>query len=274
MVHPSRAALALALTVLASCVPRVRAVITGHALDEDGRPVPNLRVRLEDTGQATSTDRTGRFEIRYLGPLPATEHLSLVGEAHARWVRPLRIEGHTRLEVTLRQHGTLTAITLPTGQAPPVEVTVRTALGSATLRIPSESLVSPDGRLASGQAVVSLTAWHPPEATGTAPGPLLGAVDGDTSAPKRLDAHAMVDIEVKQNGHSLQVAPGKALEWVSTVPAGLTADGAALWSLDETRAVWVRQESNAGGALHVDPSARTLTGKVPHLGAWNVATLP
>ena len=252
--------------------------VTGRVVDEAGQALVAARVTVFGGASAT-TDAQGAYSLMAQSNNGLTVPLSFTASGHAtvRRALPPATASLALPDTTLRAVDQAQTVTLPAaGQAAAI-VSVQKADGAVQLTIPAGSLVGPDGSPASGTATVSLTYWHPQQLGSTLPG-LLTAV-GASGDSMRLISYGMADIEVKQNGAELQVAPGAnvALAFTAsalqrqTLASMNTADLPQLLWLDPSVSQWRGvYKVGDGNAYTYDTAAGLFTAQLPHLSAWNV----
>ncbi|MEL6180925.1 MAG: carboxypeptidase-like regulatory domain-containing protein, partial [Myxococcota bacterium] len=129
------------------------------------------------------------------------------------------------------------------------------------------ALVDPQGASVSGQVEVFLTPIDAsdPEEQQAAPG-ALQAVDGQEQ-PQKLESFGMMDIAIRQEGRSLELAPGQSMDIQIPAVAQMEEEPPEtmpLWSFDEDTAVW-RQE----GDMTWDAASDTWSANITRMASWN-----
>ena len=281
-VYFKRSLAVLALT-LASCwsSPAIttRYILGGTVRDENGNAIAGVKVHLQNSSVDGASDSTGHFALNS-SVYMANAVLTFTAPGYTPRSVPLKLNSKFNdisITTTLRVVDKQVHITLPVAGAAAATVSVAKDDGAVVLSIPANSLVLPDGTLASGDANVALTYWHPRKSVQTAPGPLLTGDPNGTSTPHTLRTYGMAAIEVSQNGNLLQVATGTTLPLAFTLPVGMRdmigdAHRALpdLYYLNHTTGLWDNQGSIASGALAWNPNTGIMTAQLPHLSEWNI----
>jgi hypothetical protein len=259
-----------------TAVPQTVAV-QGHVEDDNTRgPLAGVQVCIGGTSTCTATSATGDFKLAYPGKPGDFIALSFQAAGYARQSHALTVVPNAWVPTLLRQVAQVTQLRLPAAGDAPVITSVQVGDVVMAVGIPGGALVDTRGQVATGDAVLSLTHWHPLRSVASAPGRLL-AENPNGTRPEGLVTYGMSDIEMSQGGALLQVAPGAHLDWTLTVPQAIADDLAArptklpnLYSLDPATGLW-HFEGNVGtGALAYDPNGARFTARLPHLSAWNV----
>jgi Carboxypeptidase regulatory-like domain/PKD domain len=146
----------------------------------------------------------------------------------------------------------------------------------ASISIPQNAFVKPNGTLATGLVFVDITPW---DITNSDLSAMLGngrAKDA-TGALVNLISAGMVSAEFRAaDGTKLQLAPGKTakirmdlqyssingqqLDTTSTIP---------LWHFDETQGLWIEEGIGSVVSSNSSPVGMALVGTVSHFSTWN-----
>lgn len=221
----------------------------------NGASVANADIAIG--GQRTQTDAEGRFRLA-APPGPAV----VVIEAADHVINVQRvtlIDGPTALNVAL----------LPEAPGVPVDATVggeASGERGARVIVPAGALIDPAGASIGGEVVVHLTPIDPSVAAqfDAAPGDFEARTA--TGATAQLESFGMLDITIRQDDTTLQVAPGMTLQISIPAPSGVTDPPASmpLWSFDEAQGLWVEE-----GTLTLDADAGVYIGDIAHMSVWN-----
>ena len=268
---------AVALSACKSADVVTASFVVSVVRDENNTAIAGARVSSTDPNLVISNDATGAFAIK--GP-PALRKLTFTASApgfadRTMVVFPPALFTHViTLTMNLRPLGTQTHVTLPSGTAAPLQVSAQRTDGAATLTIPANALVLPDGSPASGDANVTMTYWHPRESMASAPAPLLTADPNGSAKPATLRSWGMSAIEIEQGGQKLQVAPGKTLPLSFTVPTSMQSlvgtrfPQPDLYYLNRDKGLWELVGTLANG--DVTYAGGALSVNLPHLSEWNM----
>ena len=267
------------LLFLTACGHEATAVapsVAGSVVSTSGHGLANAQITLG--GRTVTTDSDGSFSLTGAGDANGWAALRVKAAGYPEAVRRVRFpeSGSLRVNITLAPIDQSRSFQIPTGTQT-ITFNVNHRFAGAKLTIPGDSLVDPNGVVVSGTADINLTFWAPDDNMDTAPGVLRAAIDGDPrdESPVSLLSYGMVDIDVRQNGAKLQVAPGKTLDLVfqttaarrdaiATRPPG-TPHGPTLWTLNPNTGLW---DEDTGDSRY-DMTTGELVAVLRHLSTKN-----
>jgi hypothetical protein len=141
----------------------------------------------------------------------------------------------------------------------------------AKIELPAAALVNATGQAVTGAVQISLT---PVNVTTGELGGFPGAFEGVPQGGARgaLESYGTTFYELRQNGQKLNLAAGKTatIELPLYVTQGVSLGSSiALWSLNETTAVWQQEGTDVVVASTASPSGLALRATVSHFSPWN-----
>jgi len=144
-----------------------------------------------------------------------------------------------------------------------------TATSGVTVRLPPGSLVTSDGRAATGAATVAIAYLDPSSMAlrPAFPGSFTGRRTDGTTTP--FESFGVVAVDVRQGSQALALAPGMRAELTLPVTSAQASAPATvpLWSLDVASSRW----NEEGTAARQTVAGREVwVASVPHLSWWNV----
>ncbi|MEO1271846.1 MAG: carboxypeptidase regulatory-like domain-containing protein, partial [Myxococcota bacterium] len=231
--------------------------VFGQVVDTTGVPIEGALV---SAGVAmATTDNQGRYAIDSLSPGAIMLRAEADGYLSYSASRLLGASPSALRIVLLREASPLP---LDAGAGGVV-----TGIRGARVELPPGALVDPQGASVSGQVEVFLTPIDAsdPEEQQAAPG-ALQAVDGQEQ-PQKLESFGMMDIAIRQEGRSLELAPGQSMDIQIPAVAQMEEEPPEtmpLWSFDEDTAVW-RQE----GDMTWDAASDTWSANITRMASWN-----
>lgn len=141
----------------------------------------------------------------------------------------------------------------------------------AKLELPAGALVDAGGQAVTGAIQVSLTPVNVTTGDlGGFPGAFAGIPQG--GAEGAIESYGTTFFELRQNGQKLNLASGQTavIELPLYVTQGVNiGDTIALWSLNETTAVWQQEGTGVVVTSTASPTGMALRGKVSHFSPWN-----
>ncbi len=210
-------------------------------------------------GASTSTDGNGKYQLEAASGSRVVLTFRMSGHLEARRTVEVLEEMPVALEVTL----------VPEVEPEPLDADQGGSVSStrgAKMTAPPGAFVSPEGMSVGGMVEVSLTPLDPsdPEELSGVTGRFVGRMAGAETT--LLESWGMLDVTVRQDGETLQVAPGQALEIEVPAPSGATDPPAmvALWSFDEAANEWVQE-----GTATYDAGSKTYKASISHMSPWN-----
>jgi hypothetical protein len=229
--------------------------IMGGVMDVFGQPISGARIASGDV--SAITDLTGKYVILVAaGP---SQRVSIEAKGMVPTVRHLTVvDGEpTALHVVMKTEAEPIVVDSTVGGT-------ATAENGASVVLPPDSVVDPDGNPVSGPIDVVLTYFDPSSSGDFAafPGQMVGNTDGDRAM---LASLSMMDVTMRQGDSVLQVAEGKEL--LVSFPAPKTGELPAtspLWSMNPETGEWVRE-----GKATLDAVAGVYRAAIPHMTPWN-----
>jgi len=267
------------LLLCSACIqPLIGYHVSGSVVDEMGNPIENAAVTLASGNMDTMTDVNGAFTFAAPEPPTPSSSITVQASGYARSSR-LLMGDNNNVIIVMRAPQMVTSTRLPNGKNKVATAHVSDGDGGATLTIPSNALIAPNGKPATGLVQIALTYWHPKKSLVSSPGALLTAGPGGTTLA--LESFGMVDIEVSQEGSLLQVANGTTLGLQFSVPKAQWLNLSArlksselqpnLYSLDMSTGLWKLEGTLANpNRLTFNASTGEFQTRLPHLSAWNM----
>ena len=230
--------------------------------DVAGKPVPGAVVKTQgrevtanEQGQALLEELTaGRFvlQVQAQGFVPHARELELAtGAASATAIRLMPMGEPIRFDTT---------------QPSQIE------RGGVKVALPAGALRDSQGNPVTGMADMNIVPIDPTtEALRAAPGPLLG-LSASGGEQVGLESFFMAEINIQQEGQTLQLAEGVKATLEFPIPAVLN-DRAPVgstipaWWFDTQSGVW--REEGAGLVTESEPGKRLWTVQVSHFTSWN-----
>lgn len=180
--------------------------------------------------------------------------------------------GDTAPELTVRLQSVKQSLRLIEAEAP--QMLLASSLG-ATVQLPGNALIDPQGQVASGAITVALTPWNVTGADLMAM-PGEGRISDTNGSMTRLAVAAMITVEFTDlSSRHLQLTSeknavirvdlpypsfnGQNFQEGSTLP---------LWHFDETRGLWVQEGTGTVVASIDSPSGWAIQSTVSHFSTW------
>lgn len=141
----------------------------------------------------------------------------------------------------------------------------------AKIELPADALVNASGQAVTGAVQISLT---PVNVAGGDLGGFPGAFEGIPEGGSRgaIESFGTTFYELRQNGQRLNLAAGRTamIELPLYVTQGVSVGATiALWSLNETTAVWQQEGTGVVVANAASPTGIALRASVSHFSPWN-----
>lgn len=230
----------------------VRGVVTSTT----GAPLAGVAV--VSARSVATTDATGHYQLK-VTPGDAVVRFRLEGYVESIKKVAVAEASPTQLHVGLLPAAP--AVTVPAGGG---QVS---GSGGATVSIPSNAFVSPQGQPISDDVKVRLTNIDPTTV------PVRNAASGGFTANTgaglaQLESFGLISIDVRDPlGRKLQVASGSQLEVVMPVAQGATSRDSSmpLWSFNEASGEW-----DPEGTVALDTTGNTYMASLGHMSTWNL----
>ncbi|MCA9542053.1 MAG: carboxypeptidase regulatory-like domain-containing protein, partial [Myxococcales bacterium] len=232
-------------------------VVFGLVTDAQGGPVAGVRVA--GGGAVATTGDDGTYQLDAAASGEVVVRFELAG--HLRTVRSTAVleKMPVNLDVTL----------VAEAPAMPLDATaggeVEGARG-AKMAAPAGAFVDPMGASVGGMVSVHLTPLDPGNAAelNAVTGRFVGRDQGGETT--LIESFGMIELTVRQDDATLQVAPGQTLQVQIPAPAGVADPPATmpLWSHDPATDTWVEE-----GTATYDADTGTYQAEIGHLSSWN-----
>lgn len=264
--------------------------VNGEVSSEKGQPLADAQAAVQgladgqaaaSEGRAHTADANGLLALRIAPPGPyVAGTVRAAGYAPHAFRVPIAA-GQTSATFTaaLRPVDRVSHFTLPSSSDGPTSFSIVRSDGQVTVTVLPNTLVMPNGKIAVGDANMSLTYWNPTESLRTAPADLNGA--DANGIPRALQSFGMVHVEVEQAGQMLQIAPSKNLPLAFQMPPELAAQLSrpgstkpALYCMNSNTGLWERPGQAAASPLIFADDHGAVTTQLPHLGSWGLDGLP
>lgn len=232
-------------------------VVFGRLTAADGSAISGARV--SGGGATARSDSEGRYELKAGVAARITVRIDAEGFLPAFRNTAVLDKKPVALDATL----------VAEAPAQPLDATMGGTVDGnrgARVVVPAGGLVSPMGMSVEGMVDVHLTPLDPgkPEELGATTDEFTGrTASGETTL---LQSFGLLDITIRQDGETLQVAPGQTFEIRIPPPEGVTDPPATipLWSLSEDTGTWVQE-----GEATFDAMAGVYVGQIGHMSTWN-----
>lgn len=214
--------------------------LVGIVRDDAGNPLQGVTV--ESDGVRVETDQNGMFTLEYVGQTEDNRYvLNFSHKGYFSVTRSADVESAAQVEVMLQpvsKEGVSNSTTFSAQKGSKVKV------GSMTVNIPADGLVSEDGETYKGKVNFKMLYLDPKRADFSASMPGGDLVAKDTAGEElALVSYGMVDVVMTDdNGKKLQLKDGTKSELTFPIPAGMAEkapEKMPLWSFDEKAGVWV-----------------------------------
>lgn len=236
-------------------------IVRGVVTNANGDLLEDVSVATSNGDDATLTDDKGRYQLT-----------AATGSHQLRFGLQDHVSGFYPVNVTADFSTLLDVALLPRAAAMQLDAAeggTLTAERGASITLPANALVDGSGKKVTGMVDVFVTPLDPSSTTERTTEPqLVTKVEGDTLL---IDSVGLLDIEIEQDGDTINVANGKTIEISIPTPDAADQEPAAsvsFWSFDEPSGFW----DMAGGADY-DDAAHAYVGEVKQRGLWNAGAV-
>jgi len=237
-------------------------VVNGKVTDKSNYPVSNVNVSVG--GQSSMTNDDGYFSISNV--TAGSKELitfSKNGSVTTYKVTDVQVGAASFIETAISDVGATASINATMGG-------IAAALDNASVTVGPNSLVDSQNNTFTGNAVVSITAFNSSDENqlNAFPGEFLGVSAQNETDP--MKSFGFMDVSVvDQNGHELQLAPGRSAQISIPVPTNMRSAAGGLgtcplWYFNPRTGTWQEQ-----GYGTYSPSLGCFVGNISHFSTWN-----
>ena len=244
--------------------------VSALILTATGNTINNAKIKV--AGQTFTTDPAGQasFSVN----IPQTAQYVVVQIEKAGFVsQSLRIKAAELENISARLLMVKNLIEVVAIEQAQV---IESSELNASITIPENAFVRPNGQLATGKVIVEFTPWDI-QSTDLTAMPANGVAQNNQNDIVDLISAGMISATFKnEQGETLQLASGKTADLMMDLPIDNIANEEMtvgteipMWYFDEAKGLWIEE-----GVGHVVESAQSSTGlavhaTVSHFSTWN-----